>query len=72
MAGNETYHFDDILDAVERLPPDDQESLIEIIRMRLIQRRCGLADEVAEAREDYRQGRVRRGSVSDLMEELAD
>ncbi len=73
MTGREAYRFDEVIEAVESLPPDDQEALIGIIRMRLIQRRrAELASEIAEAREDYRQGRVRRGTVSELMEDLED
>ncbi|MEW6447645.1 MAG: hypothetical protein AB1426_06110 [Bacillota bacterium] len=58
---------------VETLPPDDQKLLIEIIRQRLIQhRRAEIAAEVQEARHAYQRGEVRRGTVGDLMEELAE
>lgn len=63
--------FQQVIETVEALPPDDQLLLIEIIRQRLIQyRRAELVAEVAEAREAYRQGQVRRGTVADLMKEL--
>ena len=63
--------FQQVIETVEALPPDDQLLLIEIIRQRLIQyRRAELAAEVAEAREAYHQGQVRRGTVADLMKEL--
>lgn len=53
---------------MEALPPDDQWLLIDIIQQRLIQHRRGvLAEEIAEAREAYRHGYVRRGTVADLM-----
>jgi hypothetical protein len=62
--------FQEVIEAVETLPPDDQELLIEIVRRRLIgQRRAELAAEIAEARRAYQRGEVRRGSVADLMEE---
>lgn len=62
-----------VIETVEALPPDDQWLLIEVIQQRLIQRRrAGLAEEIAEAREAYEQGRVRRGTVADLMEELSE
>jgi len=55
------------------LPPDDQVLLIEIIRQRLIQyRRAELAAEIAEARNAYQRGDVRRGTVADLMAEIAE
>jgi hypothetical protein len=66
-------HFQEVIEAVEALPPDDQALLVEIIRHRLIQyRRKKLAAEIAEAREVYQRGEVRRGTVADLMKELAD
>ncbi len=65
--------FQEAIETVEALPPDDQILLIEIIRQRLIQHRRGeLATEIAEAREAYRRGEVRRGTVADLMEELTE
>jgi hypothetical protein len=65
--------FQEVIEAVETLPPDDQELLIAIIRQRLIQhRRAELAAEIAEARRAYQQGEIRRGTVADLMEELAE
>lgn len=65
--------FQDVIETVEVLPPDDQALLVEIIRQRLIQyRRRELAAEIAEAREAYRRGEVHRGTVADLMEELSE
>ncbi len=47
--------------------------LIDIIRQRLSQhRRAELASDVSEARSAYQRGEVRRGSVADLIEELAE
>lgn len=64
-------HFQEVIEAVESLPPEDQLMLIDIIRQRLIeQRRSELISEVAEAREAYHRGEVRRGTVADLMKEL--
>jgi len=65
--------FQEAIEMVESLPPDDQVLLIEIIRRRLIQhRRAELAAEVAEARDAYQRGEVRRGTVADLTKELAE
>ena len=48
--------FQQVIETVEALPPDDQLLLIEIIRQRLIQyRRAELAAEVAEARQSYQE-----------------
>ena len=65
--------FQEVIEVIETLPPEDQVLLIEIIHRRLIQdRRSELATEITEAREAYRQGDVHRGSVADLMEEIAE
>jgi hypothetical protein len=63
--------FQEILETVEALPSDEQSMLIEIVRQRLIQQRRGeLAVEIAEARQAYQTGQVRRGTVADLMGDL--
>ena len=63
--------FQTAIEGVERLPVDDQMLLVEIIRQRMIQhRRSELIMQVAEAREAYRIGNVRRGSADDLLQEL--
>ena len=65
--------FQQAIETVEQLPPDDQAMLIEIIRQRLVdQRRAKMAEEIAETRLAYQQGKVRRGNVADLMKELAE
>lgn len=65
--------FQEAIEMVESLPPDDQALLIEIIRHRLIQhRRTELVSEVAEARDAYQRGEVRRGTVADLMKEIGE
>jgi len=65
--------FQTVIETVETLPPDDQLMLIEIIRQRLIQfRRAELIAEVGEARQSYSHGDVRRGTVDDLLKELAE
>ncbi len=59
------------LDIVETLDPEEQAILVNIISKRLNQqRRNDLLKEVAQARQDYQQGNVKRGSVADLMAEL--
>lgn len=63
--------FQQALDVIEALKPDEQEILIDIVSKRLSQqRRSALIKEVAQAKSDYEQGHVRRGSVADLLSEL--
>jgi hypothetical protein len=59
------------LDAVEALEPEEQVILVDIISKRLSQqRRDVLLREVTQARDDYQNGNIKRGSVADLMTEL--
>jgi hypothetical protein len=63
--------FQHAIEGVEMLPVDDQLLLIEIIKQRLIQhRRTEIIAVVAEARESYQAGNVRRGTADDLLREL--
>jgi len=65
--------FQEVIESVEALPPEDQILLIKIIRQRLIQyRRAELAEEITEARGAYRRGDAHRGTVVDLMKELTE
>jgi len=59
------------LEAIDRLSSEEQEVLLEVAHRRLIERRrVELAQEIAEAREAYRLGQVRRGTAQDLAAEL--
>ena len=67
----EAITFQRALEIIESLPEDQRESLIEIVKHRLIEeRRNRLARSIKEARQDYRQGKVKRGSVDDLIRDL--
>ena len=61
-----TSCFQEIIDKIESLSLEDQELLLEIVHKRIIeQKRSNLAERIAEAREAYRKGEVRRGTVAD-------
>ena len=63
--------FDQILEMIENLPLDEQKDLINIARNRQIeQRREEIATNIINARLEYQQGEVCRGSVDDLIDEL--
>ena len=67
----EAITFQRALEMIESLPEDQRESLIEIAKNRLSEeRRNRLARSIKEAREDYRRGKVKKGSVDDLMRDL--
>jgi hypothetical protein len=59
------------LDVVESLPPDDQETLIDLIRHRLVEkRRAEIARNAEETLQAVRDGRAQVGSVEDLRRDL--
>jgi hypothetical protein len=60
-----------LLEEFQELALDDQEYVAELINKQLIEfRREHLETRVAEARENYRTGRTKSGSIDDLMEDL--
>jgi PHD/YefM family antitoxin component YafN of YafNO toxin-antitoxin module len=63
--------FREVLEAVETLSPDEQETLVDIVKRRLADRaRQRLAADIEESRTDFAQGRCQAASVDALMEEL--
>ncbi|NCD23526.1 MAG: hypothetical protein EOL90_11400 [Spartobacteria bacterium] len=63
--------FDEVLDAADALPIQQQEDLVRILKSRMIdQKRESLAQSVREARAEYARGEVEKGSVADLMRDL--
>ena len=68
----ESVTFQKVLEIIETLPEEQRESIIEIVRHRLIEeRREKLAQRIREAREEYNRGEVKQGTVDDLMHELS-
>ncbi len=68
-----TSTFQAALEMVDRLTLEEKEMLFEIAYHRFIkQRRARLAEEVAEARQAYQRGEVHRGTLDDLLAELAE
>ena len=63
--------FGEVLEAVEKLSLEEQETLIEIIRRRIIERRrAEIASNAATTLRAVREGRARYGSVEDLKRDL--
>jgi len=61
------------LEVVDKLPPEDQETLIEVIQRRLIeQRRAEIARNAAATLGVVREGKAQYGSVEDLKRSLLD
>ena len=69
---NTTTTFQGALETVESLPPEQQEDLLDVLRRRLIDsRREAMAQIIKDARTDYAGGNVKRGTVADLLKDLA-
>jgi len=67
----ETITFQKALEIIESLPEEQRESLIDIVKRRLIEeRRDRLAQRIGEAKEEYKRGEIKKGTVDDLMREL--
>ena len=65
--------FQDLIEAVESMPLDDQSMLVELINKRTIEkRRAELVAEVRDARNAFERGEVKRGTFKDLMKDLLD
>lgn len=63
--------FQRAIDVIEALPPEDQETLIDLTRRRLIERRrAEIARHAAETLQAVREGRARVGTVEDLRRDL--
>jgi hypothetical protein len=69
--GNHGLNFNDLLEGICRLPLEDQEMLVEIIKKRQVeQTRLKIAKEARNAMREYRQGLTKRGTVEDLFKDL--
>ena len=65
--------FQDLIEAVESMPLDDQFMLVELINKRIIEkRRAELVARVQEARDAFKRGDIKSGTFEDLMKDLKD
>lgn len=65
-------NFQKALEIIESFPEEQRESLIEIVRHRLVEeRRDRLAQSIKGAREEFSRGEFKRGTVDDLLRELS-
>jgi hypothetical protein len=71
MGKTEVSMLQQALDVVERLPPDDQEALIDLIRHRLVEkRRAEITRNAEDTLQAVRDGRAQYGSIEDLRRDL--
>jgi len=63
--------FDELLEAVERLPDEAQAELVEVIGRRLAERgRQRIAAEVRQARQEFSEGKCSPATPGDVMREI--
>ena len=66
-----TMPFGEILEAVDKLPVHDQESLRDIVAKRIVERRRDeLSREIKEARAELEAGQCRPVTPDELMTEI--
>ena len=64
--------FQKALEIIESFPEEQRESLIEVVKHRLVEeRRDRLARSIQEAREEFSRGEFKRGTVDELLRELS-
>lgn len=67
----EALTFNEVLETIEALPPERQQVLVEIVRLRLGERRREEIRRNAEfAREQFAAGNLPCGTVEDLLGDL--
>ena len=63
--------FGEVLEAADHLSLDEQEQLVAILHRRLAQAaRQRLAADIAEARQEFSEGRCLPASATDMMREI--
>ena len=63
--------FDEVLDAVEHLPEEQQADLVDVVRRRLAERgRQRIIADAREARAEHAGGKTRATSIEDLVREI--
>ena len=63
--------FGEVLDAVDQLPLEEQEMLVEVLHRRVIEhRREHLADEIRQAQQELREGHCSPATPAELMKEI--
>ena len=67
----EALRFGDVLDAIDLMPMEDQEQIVEIVRRRLsLARREQLVQEVLEAEREYAEGRCKAATIDEIMKDI--
>lgn len=66
-----TMPFGELLEAIDKLSLDEQETLMDILHRHVAERsRKVLAAEIQEARKEFAEGQCRPATVEELMKEI--
>lgn len=65
--------FDEALEMVDSMTIEEREQFLEILQKRLIdEKREELVKTIREAKQEYRKGKIKTGTVDALMREIAE
>ena len=63
--------FGQVLDSIDALPPDEQESLVTILGKCLAERRrAELIKAVEDARKEFKTGKIRPATPAEIMRKV--
>jgi hypothetical protein len=63
--------FGDVLESIDKLSLEEQETLIEILHRRIIERRREeLARDIQQAQQEFQAGQCRPVTPTELMDEI--
>ena len=67
----QTMAFGEVLEAIDQLSLDEQETLIDILHRRIAEQgRRKLAAEIESARQEFAEGQCQPATADDLMKEI--
>ena len=63
--------YGQLVDSIEALPHDQQESLVELMQHRIVaRRREALVESVRESRKEFEAGKLRPSSPAEIMRKV--
>jgi transcriptional regulator CtsR len=63
--------YGQVVDSIEALPEEQQESLLQLVQRRLVERRrAALVASVQEARKEFKAGKIRPGTPAEIMRKI--
>jgi hypothetical protein len=67
----QTSRLEQAIESVEALSSEEQETLINVVKRRLIERRRDqIASNIAQSQLEYDSGKVFRGTIDQIIDEI--